>query len=106
MRTVKVALVMLLWLMSGATCGISPDPFDDPGRLEVNDHLRLACPSWFASDPETEAGLAAFESDRLMGKPYEEQIADGFDVCDQVISEVQSVCNACFVALANQVYMR
>lgn len=91
-----IPVIGLLTLVVG--CGTQADP-----RLVVNDDLRAKCP--FLSDINISSGLSETENLRLQGLNASGQKLNREDECSVIPGAgARADCNACWVAIIDQVY--
>ncbi len=70
----------------------------DPGRMEVNDHLRTACADFAPTDADIEALMIVIENEREKGRSK----ADVIDTLGAAC--YLPGCLACSMAMVEQIY--
>jgi hypothetical protein len=102
--------VIVAGLCMGQMCGtpeqtMPADPMQDPGRLQVNDHLRAACANFVSDDASIGALVTKIESDRLGGADLQGSIQFNVGICNNSEwPEIRAACDTCVMTIIGQVY--
>jgi len=98
--TFQIGVFAYVLLVSG--CG--PNPFDDSSRLEVNDHLMVACSGWMETDIQLETALSLAEDARLQGLTKSNLLQSVTPTCAAGTADANTACWICNTAILDQVF--